>query len=329
MQKQTTAQYSQWLEKNNSSIELLGEYCNSHTKTEHRCKVCSNEWPATPTSIKQGKGCPHCAVNAKKTSLTVLQKRLDKFYKERTVLHRQDNNMIRILCSCGREYSQSNGCLRKGSDACNYCNGTSLEALQNKLDQSHTGRTVIDKSRDNNLTILNILCSCGRAYSQNSGHIQWDGCKHCNSGTSRGFDESKPGLFYVLRNFAFYQGLWQPVYKIGITNKSLKERYSPEQAWQSGWHVVYCSRKTCGYKVVRRESEFKKHNRRHLLKSVFPDAPKMFKRTCLNEVYTVKPDCVNRHLSNTPTADQCFWSVGKTVATEVTPLMEKIQEAAA
>jgi len=41
-------------------ISMTGEYTNAHTITQFRCQQ-SHEWPAKPSNILDGKGCPHCA----------------------------------------------------------------------------------------------------------------------------------------------------------------------------------------------------------------------------------------------------------------------------
>lgn len=45
---------------NNPNIEVLGEYFNYSTKVRVRCKICQNEWAATPNNLLSGKGCPIC-----------------------------------------------------------------------------------------------------------------------------------------------------------------------------------------------------------------------------------------------------------------------------
>lgn len=49
------------LKVKNASIVVLGQYINDKTKILVRCKECGNEWYATPSSLKQGHGCPKCA----------------------------------------------------------------------------------------------------------------------------------------------------------------------------------------------------------------------------------------------------------------------------
>ncbi|WP_335416449.1 hypothetical protein [Bacillus sp. JJ1566] len=47
---------------------VLGEYLNSHTKIAFRHNKCQMEYVATPRSFLDGKRCPYCASNARKTT---------------------------------------------------------------------------------------------------------------------------------------------------------------------------------------------------------------------------------------------------------------------
>lgn len=56
----TRDEYIEKLHEVNDSIELVGEYVSSHTKTLHRCKTCGHEWPAVPALLLYKNGCPRC-----------------------------------------------------------------------------------------------------------------------------------------------------------------------------------------------------------------------------------------------------------------------------
>lgn len=59
--KKDTGSYIEELAKSHPTISVLGDYFNNKTHVLHRCNVCSTEWPASPTNILRGGGCPHCA----------------------------------------------------------------------------------------------------------------------------------------------------------------------------------------------------------------------------------------------------------------------------
>lgn len=49
------------LEQKDNSIEIMGEYVNTHTNIRCKCKRCNHIWEAKPYSLLQGHGCPRCA----------------------------------------------------------------------------------------------------------------------------------------------------------------------------------------------------------------------------------------------------------------------------
>ncbi len=50
----------------NSNVEIISEYNGSTKKVLTRCKICGNEWMASPTGLVRGQGCSNC--NDKHTS---------------------------------------------------------------------------------------------------------------------------------------------------------------------------------------------------------------------------------------------------------------------
>lgn len=58
--KKTTDEFREDLQKINPDIEVLGDYVNSKTQIEIRCKRCNQVWRATPNSLLRGSGCLNC-----------------------------------------------------------------------------------------------------------------------------------------------------------------------------------------------------------------------------------------------------------------------------
>ena len=48
------------LAKENSTVEIVGQYINSKTKIACQCCVCGNEWEMRPNALLRGQGCPKC-----------------------------------------------------------------------------------------------------------------------------------------------------------------------------------------------------------------------------------------------------------------------------
>lgn len=84
----------------------------------------------------------------------------------------------------------------------------------NKYDYSNS---IYTSSREE-ITIYCNYCKQEFTHKQASYHLQGNGCNLCSLA---GFDSSKPGILYYL---SIDDGT---AYKIGITNKSVKERYTP------------------------------------------------------------------------------------------------------
>lgn len=60
-QRKPKQQFIQEAEETNPTIELRGEYVNSHTLIPCKCKVCLHDWAISPSNLLQKKGCPNCA----------------------------------------------------------------------------------------------------------------------------------------------------------------------------------------------------------------------------------------------------------------------------
>lgn len=68
-ERKTTEEYkTQVKELSNDKYEVLEEYKNDYTKLLTRHKECGFTWKASPTHFIQGKRCPKCAGNIKKTT---------------------------------------------------------------------------------------------------------------------------------------------------------------------------------------------------------------------------------------------------------------------
>lgn len=50
-----------FIENYNLKIKRIGDYKQAHIQIDWRCLICDNIWPAMPSSILQGSGCPECA----------------------------------------------------------------------------------------------------------------------------------------------------------------------------------------------------------------------------------------------------------------------------
>lgn len=58
--RKSQEQFIKEMESINPDVEIVGEYYNSHTKIECKCKICNDIFSASPTNLLRGKGCSHC-----------------------------------------------------------------------------------------------------------------------------------------------------------------------------------------------------------------------------------------------------------------------------
>ena len=56
------------LAKENSTVEIVGQYINSKTKIACRCCICGNEWEMCPNALLRGQGCAICAKEKRKST---------------------------------------------------------------------------------------------------------------------------------------------------------------------------------------------------------------------------------------------------------------------
>ena len=78
--KKTTKQFKEQVKKlSNDEYEVLSEYINDATHVKLKHKKCGYEWQGTPSHFIQGRRCPKCAGNLKKTT-EQFKKELEKMY---------------------------------------------------------------------------------------------------------------------------------------------------------------------------------------------------------------------------------------------------------
>ena len=58
--KKTHEEYIRDVGIKSPTVEVIGIYAGDRIQITHKCKICNNEWLASPSSILQGHGCPVC-----------------------------------------------------------------------------------------------------------------------------------------------------------------------------------------------------------------------------------------------------------------------------
>lgn len=100
----TTKIFTNQMKEINPNIIIIGEYINSNTPLDVKCKECGHEWKSRPYHLKSGKGCPICA---RKVLARRFSKGMEKFREELSFINpnievsgEYINKEIKIACKC-------------------------------------------------------------------------------------------------------------------------------------------------------------------------------------------------------------------------------------
>jgi predicted nucleic acid-binding Zn-ribbon protein len=123
--KKNTAQFIEELESVNPNIEVIGEYKNSLSPINVRCKICSHEWSPSASSLLVGNGCPKCSHRIRISHEQFVEE-LNSINESIEVLGRYITMRTPILVrckKCGREWQATPDSLLR-NHGCAKCAGT-------------------------------------------------------------------------------------------------------------------------------------------------------------------------------------------------------------
>lgn len=194
--------------------------------TEH------GEFTKTPDEHLQGQGCPKCskkldADNLRFTKEQFIEKAKavhgDK-YDYSKVVYLQNKQHITIICPEHGEFEQTPHVHTQGS-GCTKCRNNILtdtkDSFINKANLVHNylysyDKVIYSKSWNN----ITITCPVHGDFEQSpNNHLSGKGCKNC---INCGFKYNSSAILYYLK----IQYDNKTLYKIGITNRSIKERFT-------------------------------------------------------------------------------------------------------
>lgn len=89
------------ISKQNPKIIVLGNYINSQTKIDVKCKDCGYEWKATPNALLKSKSCPKCYGRIRRTT-EEFEKILQEKHPYISVVEDYKNKSTNIRCYCSR-----------------------------------------------------------------------------------------------------------------------------------------------------------------------------------------------------------------------------------
>lgn len=271
------------------------EFRKEKSKTELRlqCQIHPEQiyW-AFCDAAQSRNTCPEC--NRKTKTVDEWQARLPinkKCLEKRRV---RSNTDLQIQCLDHPEqiYWQSCNLSTAGYEGCVMCSPRA-GAYNRTNDEWQSllpvNKMLLDVARGRN-TRLFMRCAYHKEFTfwQDSGDAKIkEGCPKCNKGG--GFKADKPATFYVLGVNLDINGDITPVVKIGITGRSVIDRYKCERAFESGWIVVAEKSFDVGRDALALESKIKRDSRSNLLLDAHGASEQMFKNTKFNEIYVDLP----------------------------------------
>lgn len=211
------------------------EYINSSTKVIIVCKD-HGEFHQKPTNQLQGKGCPSCANEklSKERILSqdqVIQKCIsvhgDK-YTYKLEDYKNYHSKIDISCSIHGVFKQTLGAHINGKQGCPICANSTRGKTLSTNEFIEKGIKIHGDTYSYNNTVytawcnkVTITCQVHGDFKQSVGeHLSGCGCPKC---AKHGFNIAKPAYLYYLK---ITTDTNQVLYKIGITNRTVNERFN-------------------------------------------------------------------------------------------------------
>jgi hypothetical protein len=203
-------------------------YKNNHTKVRIICPE-HGVFEQIPMGHLKGYGCAACG--------GVLKGDTDSFIRKARKVHSDEYDYshvnyvsahlpVSIICQIHGEFMQKPSAHLNGA-RCFQCYGNPVETNESfirKAQEIHGQRYDYSKIRyKNSQTKITIICPEHGEFKQKpNSHLNGRGCPDC---AEFGFNPSKPAVVYYLRVANPAGG---NLYKIGVTNTSVKKRFRPQ-----------------------------------------------------------------------------------------------------
>jgi ribosomal protein L44E len=217
------------------------EYINNRTKSTVICQK-GHKFEIRPNDLLSGYWCFYCAnlkraEKRKSNKEEFLEKLFNKFPERKCAdfskfEYINAKTKSTVICQNEHKFKVTPNSLLSGS-WCPVCAQKKRADILKKSQEQFIkeaegihGKDRYDYSRVNyinNHTHVEIEClQCKKFFKQTPlMHLQGQGCPYC---AEYGFDKSKPAILYYLK--VTYQD--KTYYKIGITNRTIRERFSVE-----------------------------------------------------------------------------------------------------
>jgi hypothetical protein len=236
--RKTTAQFIQDARKIHGDKYLyqLVEYTGAH----HQVKIiCPDHgiFSQKPNCHLSGQGCRDCGVktrtqkrsNGAEKFIQISKKRhLGKNYDYSSVVYSNNKARVKIICpnhgaffQTPHDHSQGAGCPRCGKSEAGKKRSNGIALFVEKSQKIHQQKYDYSQSIYVNSKIkLKIICPIHGVFLQRPNcHLRGRGCPGC---ANYGIDHQKETFLY----FVFIESIKSSFWKIGITSKTIEERFS-------------------------------------------------------------------------------------------------------
>lgn len=251
---------------NNTYDYSKSVYTKSKGKLIIICPI-HGEFTKTPNEHLEGQGCPKCS---KKLDADNLRFTTEQFIAKAKLVHGdkydysksiylQNKQPIIITCYENGDFTQTPHTHTNGS-GCVKCRNFALtdtkEEFITKANLVHNylysyDKVIYSKSWNNVI----ITCSnCGDFEQTPNNHLSGKGCRNCANG---GFNFKKSAILYYLK-VAYNNTI---LYKIGITNRTIEERFGPDMQYITVLHQIHYKSGQDAYneeqRILKQFKEFK------------------------------------------------------------------------
>lgn len=203
------------------NLILLEKYTNNKNKHEVQCKICDGKSQVSLSHLNRGNNsCSHCAGTYRMNPDEIYQMCLSYDIKilDEIVGIKSRYNAECLVCGY---YFKTNPSLTKNRGyGCPKCAKKVLRTHDEVVKQvSDLGYTYVSGG-ESTFDELVVICDKGHEHRTHVHGLLNKG-RMCSLCSKTGFSKDKPAILYYLR----VESPVGPLYKIGITNRSVKERF--------------------------------------------------------------------------------------------------------
>jgi hypothetical protein len=200
--------------------ELLDVYQGCRKKILVRYIQCGHERTVTPSCVLEGYGCLICDCASRRITQSEAQKRFSDRGLEILGSYTGRHVKVKSRCiACGFEWLKFPQSVFSGG-GCPKCTGV-LKRTQAEMEEKfrERGLELLGEYKMRRIRVeTRCLICCYEWAALPQDIVAGRGCPQCGS---CGFRPGNPAILYYLRVFCPYG---DPLYKIGITNRTVKER---------------------------------------------------------------------------------------------------------